>query len=77
MKSALVFAAMMLLALPAFSADYTVRDRSGRTVETWQRRGAAADVRDRSGRLTETWTRTGNRIYVRDRFGRIIGTVGK
>jgi len=68
---------LLVLALPSFGADFTVRDRSGRTIETWTQRGATTDVRDPSGRLQETWTRSRGKIQIRDRSGRQIGTVGK
>lgn len=68
---------LFVLALPSFAGDFTFRDRSGRVIETWTRRGATVDVRDRTGRLQETWTRNRGQIQIRDRSGRLLGTKGK
>jgi hypothetical protein len=53
MKTA-VIALILALSMPAVAADYTLRDRSGRTVEAWQRQSATTTVRDQSGLLIGT-----------------------
>lgn len=76
-KMAFFIAALLVLALSSFAGDFTFRDRSGRAIEAWTRRGATVDVRDRSGRLQETWIGSGGKSQIRDRSGRLLGTMGK
>jgi hypothetical protein len=69
--TALVFS---LLVVPAWSQSVTVRDMSGRLVETWNQRGNTTDVRNSNNTLLETRTQRGSTIEVRDVNGRLLRT---
>jgi hypothetical protein len=65
---------LLLMSVPAWSADREVRDRNGTLIETWKTNGSKTEVRDRNSRLLETRTQNGNQIMVRDRNGSLLRT---
>lgn len=67
-------AALLLVAGSSFAQNVTVRDMSGRLVETWSQRGNTTDVRNSNNTLMETRTQRGATIEVRDANGRLLRT---
>lgn len=64
----------MLASGGAFGQTTTVRDSTGRVIQTQDYRHTQTTVRDQNGRTVEAWQYQSGEKIVRDRYGRTIRT---
>jgi len=61
-----------MVASGAMGQTTTVRDSTGRVIQTQDYRHRQTTVRDEYGRTTETWQHQAGEKIVRDRYGRVL-----